>query len=98
MTHYYSTTGKEFQTKYKLALQLLSSQHLSVQNYETEFSIVQNIQKILASKGKFQDVRKFDELYAKLSSSVSTSNSQMRIECSKQIFPVVNSEKPKSSY
>ena len=68
----YFPTGKEFQTKYKLALQLLSAQHLSVQNYETEFSIIQNIQKLLASKGKFQAVRKFDELYAKLSSSVST--------------------------
>ena len=53
-----------------MALQLLSSQHLSLQNHETEFSIVQNIKKLLASKDRFQDARKFDDLYAKLTSSV----------------------------
>ena len=88
--HIYWTAGKEFQTKYKLALQLLSAQHLSVQNYETEFSIIQNIQKLLASKGKFQDVRKFDELYAKLSSSVSRYTSVVSIQYNDTILSTVN--------
>ena len=63
--------GKEYETKYKLALQLLSSQQLSVQNHETEFSIVQNIKKLLGTKERYQDARKFDELYARLTASVS---------------------------
>jgi hypothetical protein len=67
---YCTSLGKEHEAKYKMALQLLSSQHLSLQNHETEFSIVQNIKKLLASKERFQDARKFDDLYAKLTSSV----------------------------
>jgi hypothetical protein len=58
--------GKEFESKYKMALQLLSSQHFSLQNHETEFAIVQNIHKLLANKERYQDVRKFDELHSKL--------------------------------
>ena len=54
-----------------MALQLLSSQHLSLHQHETEFSIVQNIKKLLAAKDRFQDARKFDDLYARLASSVS---------------------------
>ena len=63
--------GKEYEAKYKLALQLLSSQHLSLQNHETEFSVVQNIKKFLGTKERYQDARKFDELYARLTASVS---------------------------
>lgn len=63
--------GKEYETKYKLALQLLSSQHLSSQTHETEFSIVQSIKKLLGTKERYQDARKFDELYARLTASVS---------------------------
>lgn len=63
--------GKEYEKKYKLALQLLSSQHLSLQNHETEFSIVQNIKKMLGTKERYQDARKFDDLYARLTASVS---------------------------
>ena len=63
--------GKEYETKYKLALQLLSSQQLSLHNHETEFSIVQNIKKLLGTKERYQDARKFDELYARLTASVS---------------------------
>ncbi len=62
--------GKEYEGKYKLALQLLSSQHLSLQNHETEFSVVQNIKKLLGTKERYQDARKFDELYARLTVSV----------------------------
>ncbi len=64
--------GKDYESKYKLALQLLSSQHLSAHNHETEFSIVQNIKKLLAVKDRLQDARKFDELYARLKASVNS--------------------------
>jgi hypothetical protein len=50
---------------------LLSSQHLSSQTHETEFSIVQSIKKLLGTKERYQDARKFDELYARLTASVS---------------------------
>ncbi len=63
-------TGKDFEAKYKTALQLLSSQQFSLQNYETEFAVVQNIHKLLAGRERYQDVRKFDELYNKLKISV----------------------------
>lgn len=63
--------GKEYELKYKLALQLLSSQQLTLHNQETEFSIVQNIKKLLGTKERYQDARKFDELYARLTASVS---------------------------
>jgi hypothetical protein len=52
-------------------LQLLSSQQLTLHNQETEFSIVQNIKKLLGTKERYQDARKFDELYARLTASVS---------------------------
>lgn len=58
--------SKDFEAKYKTALQLLSSQQFSLQNYETEFAVVQNIHKLLAGRERYQDVRKFDELYNKL--------------------------------
>jgi hypothetical protein len=50
---------------------LLSSQQLTLHNQETEFSIVQNIKKLLGTKERYQDARKFDELYARLTASVS---------------------------
>lgn len=62
--------GKDFEMRYKMALQLLSSQHLSAQNHETEFLVVQNIHKLLAGKERYADIRKFDELHTKLVTSV----------------------------
>ena len=71
--------GKEYELKYKLALQLLSSQQLTLHNQETEFSIVQNIKKLLGTKERYQDARKFDELYARLTASVSDNHHQYNL-------------------
>ncbi|KAK4022422.1 hypothetical protein OUZ56_007889 [Daphnia magna] len=75
-----SETSKEYEAKYKLALQLLSSQQLSLHNHETEFSIVQNIKKLLGSKERYQDARKFDELYTRLTSSSILKNRKAVLE------------------
>lgn len=78
-TFFSGLIGKEYELKYKLALQLLSSQQLTLHNQETEFSIVQNIKKLLGTKERYQDARKFDELYARLTASVSDNHHQYNL-------------------